>query len=72
MEKATLTDLAKKQKEYEAKSTEYYKKAIPFLEQALAIKNDDKACMLALRKLYYLTGNEAAGKAMSDKLKGGK
>jgi hypothetical protein len=72
MEKSTITDLAKKQKEYEAKSTEYYKKAIPYLEQALAIKADDKASMSALRKLYYLTGNEAKGKEMSDKLKGGK
>ena len=69
MEKATLTDLAKKQKEYEAKSQEYYKKAIPFLEQALAIKADDKSTMSALRKLYYLTGNEAKGKEMADKLK---
>ena len=72
MEKSTITDLAKKQKEYEAKSNEYYKKAIPYLEQALAIKTDDKATMSALRKLYYLTGNEVKGKEMSDKLKGGK
>lgn len=71
MEKATITDLAKKQKEYEAKSGEYYKKAIPYLEQALALKADDKATMSALRKLYYLTGNEAKGKEMTDKLKGG-
>lgn len=71
MEKSTLTDLAKKQKEYEAKSQEYYKKAIPYLEQALAIRPDDKASMYALRKLYYMTGNEAAGKAMADKIKGG-
>jgi hypothetical protein len=69
MGKATITDLAKKQKEYEAKSGEYYKKAIPFLEQALVIKADDKATMSALRKLYYLTGNEAKGKEMSDRLK---
>lgn len=72
MEKATLTDLAKKQKEYEAKSAEYYKKAIPYLEQALALKADDKATMSALRKLYYLTGNEVKGKEMGDKLKAGK
>jgi hypothetical protein len=69
MEKATITDLAKKQKEFEAKSNEYYKKAIPFLEQALSIKSNDKSTMSALRKLYYLTGNEAKGKEMSDKLK---
>lgn len=69
MGKATLTDLAKNQKEYELKSQEYYKKAIPYLEQALVIKADDKACMTALRKLYFLTGNEASGKIMSDRLK---
>ena len=69
MEKTTVPELVKKQKEYETKSAEYYKKAIPFLEQALSIKADDKACMTALRKLYYLTGNEAKGKEMSDKLK---
>jgi hypothetical protein len=69
MEKVTITELAKKQKENEAKSNEYYKKAIPFLEQALSIKPNDKATMSALRKLYYLTGNEAKGKEMSEKLK---
>lgn len=69
MEKATITDLAKNQKSYEAKSTEYYKKAIPYLEQALSVKPDDKASMAALRKLYFLTGNEAKGKEMSEKLK---
>lgn len=69
MAKATLTDLAKKQKEWELKSMEYYKKAIPYLEQALSIKSDDKSTMTALRKLYYLTGNEAKGKEMNDRLK---
>lgn len=69
MEKSKLTDLAKHQKTYEAQSSEYYKKAIPYLEQALAIKSDDKASIFALRKLYYLTGNEAKGKEMADKLK---
>jgi hypothetical protein len=69
MAKATLTDLAKKQKEYETKSMDYYKKAIPYLEQALSIKSEDATCMTALRKLYYLTGNEAKGKEMNDKLK---
>ncbi|MFO0321170.1 MAG: tetratricopeptide repeat protein [Bacteroidota bacterium] len=72
IEKVTLTDIAKKQKEYEAKSAEYYKKAIPYLEQALTIKTDDKACIFALRKLYFLIGNEAEGKKMSDKLKSAK
>lgn len=69
MEKVTITDLAKKQKEYEMKSTEYYKKAIPYLEQALTVKVDDKTCLSALRTLYYKTGNEAKGKEMNEKLK---
>lgn len=69
MAKATLTDLAKKQKEWELKSMEYYKKAIPYLEQALSIKPDDKSTIAALRKLYYLTGNEAKGKEMNDRMK---
>ena len=46
------------------------KKAIPYLEQALSLKADDKNCMIALRKLYFLTGNEAKGKEMTEKLKG--
>ncbi|MBL7911195.1 MAG: tetratricopeptide repeat protein [Bacteroidia bacterium] len=56
----------------EAKSQEFYKKAIPHLEQALTVKPDDKATMGALRKLYLLTGNEAKAKEMNDKLKAGK
>lgn len=70
MEKATITDLAKNQKLYEAKSMECYKKAIPYLEQALDIKANDSTTMSALRTLYYKTGNEAKGKEMSDKIKG--
>lgn len=70
MVKATLVDLVKKQKEYELKSGEYYKKAIPYFEQALALKADDTTTLSALRKLYYLTGNEAKGNEMNAKLKG--
>lgn len=70
MEKATITDLAKNQKNYEAKSMEYYKKAIPYLEQALEVKANDQTSMSALRTLYYKTGNEAKGKEMNDKIKG--
>jgi hypothetical protein len=69
MEKATFTDLAKNQKAIDAKSMEYYKKAIPYLEQALGVKADDRTCMTALRTLYYKTGNELKGKEMNDKLK---
>jgi hypothetical protein len=72
MEKATIIDLVKKQKEYEAKAAEYYKKAIPYLEQALDVKANDPTTMSALRTLYYKTGNEAKGKEMNDKIKANK
>ena len=70
MSKATLTELAKKQKDIDAKSMEYYKKAIPYLEQALDVKPNDPTAMQALRTLYYKTGNETKGKEMNDKIKG--
>ncbi|MDX2173229.1 MAG: hypothetical protein SFY56_08925 [Bacteroidota bacterium] len=66
---ATITELAKHQKEYEAKAQEAFKKAIPYLERALTIKADDKPTMSALRKLYLMTGNEAKGKEMNDRIK---
>ncbi len=69
---ATITDMAKNQKANEAKAQESFKKAIPYLEQALIIKADDKPTMSALRKLYLMTGNEAKGKEMNDRLKAGK
>ncbi len=69
MEKVTITDLAKKQKEMDAKSMEYYKKAVPYLEQALDVKPNDRTTMSALRTLYYKTGNEAKGKEMNEKIK---
>lgn len=72
MNDATISKLAAKQKEIEAKSNEYYKKAIPYLEQALSIKADDKASMTALRKLYLLTGDNKKAEEMTLKLKGGK
>lgn len=64
-----ITDAAKYQKENDAKAQEYYRKAIPYLEQALAIKGDDKSTMGALRKLYMLTGNDAKAKEMQEKMK---
>lgn len=67
-----ITDLQKLQKEQDAKSQEYYKKAIPYLEKALGLKPDDKPTMVALRKLYLMTGDEAKGKEMNEKIKGGK
>jgi hypothetical protein len=69
MEKATITQLSKTQKDIEAKSKEYYKKAIPFLEQALSVRSDDRASMVALRKLYLLVGDEQKAKEMGEKLK---
>lgn len=64
-----ITDLAKNQKENEAKAQIYYKKAIPYLEKALELKTDDKNTMSALRKLYLLTGNDAKAKEMNERLK---
>ncbi len=64
-----ITDLAKYQKENEAKAQEYYKKAIPYLERALTIKSDDRSTMSALRKLYLLTGDNTKAVEMSNKLK---
>ena len=51
---------------------EFYKKAIPYLEKALGLKPEDKATMVALRKLYLMTGDEVKGKEMNEKIKGGK
>jgi tetratricopeptide (TPR) repeat protein len=65
-------EYSKKGKDLETKSQDNYKKAIPLLEQALGVKPDDKATMSALRKLYLLTGNEAKGKEMNEKMKGNK
>lgn len=67
-----ITDVAKYQKENQAKAQEYYKKAIPYLEQALTISPDDTQSMKALRILYMKTGDEAKAKAMSDKIKNNK
>jgi hypothetical protein len=64
-----ITDMAKYQKENEARAQQYYKLAIPHLEQALTIKPDDKVTMTALRKLYLLTGDEAKSKEMSERIK---
>jgi hypothetical protein len=66
---ATGAELAKHQKEYEAKAQEAFKKAIPYLERALTIKAEDKSAMSALRKLYLMTGNEAKGKEMNERIK---
>ncbi|MCE3226633.1 MAG: hypothetical protein K0S32_1184 [Bacteroidetes bacterium] len=66
---ATITEMAKTQKENEAKSQEAFKKAIPLLEQALAIKPDDRPTMIALRKLYMFTKQDDKAKDMNERLK---
>jgi hypothetical protein len=67
-----ITDAAKIQKENDVKSQEYFKKAIPYLEQALTIKPDDRPTMIALRKLYMFTKEDAKAKDMNDRIKGNK
>jgi len=64
-----ISDMAKLQKENAALSQDYYKKAIPYLEQALDLKQDDKDTMKALRQLYYKTDNTKMAKEMDDRLK---
>jgi hypothetical protein len=64
-----ITDMAKLQKENAAQSQEYYKKAIPYLEQALILKPEDKDTMRALRQLYYKSDNTKMAKEMDDRLK---
>lgn len=64
-----ITDMAKYQREDQAKAQEYYKKAIPYLEQALAITSDDLQSMKALRILYLKTKDEAKAQAMNERIK---
>jgi hypothetical protein len=67
-----ITEMAKIQKENEVISQEYYKKAIPYLEQSLSMKPDDTQTMTALRKLYLMTGDATKGKEMNEKIKAAK
>lgn len=66
---AKVADMSKLQKEQAELSQSYYKKAIPFLEQALNLKPDDKDTLKALRQLYYKTDNTKMAKEMDDRLK---
>ena len=68
---AKITDMAKYQKENEMKSQEYYKKAIPNLEKAVAMLQNDQQTMKALRILYNKTGNPTKAKEMDEKIKAG-
>ncbi len=63
-----IADMVKAQKEIDEQAKIQFKKAIPFLEQALALKPEEKSCVKALRLLYLQTGNEVKAKEMSDKL----
>ncbi len=64
-----ITDMARLQKENSEKSQAFYKKAIPYMEQALDIKPDDIDTMKALRQLYYKIDNTKMAKEMDDRLK---
>ncbi len=64
-----ITDMARLQKENAEKSQVFYKKAIPYLEQALLLKPEDKDTLKALRQLYYKTDNTKMAKEMDDRLK---
>jgi Flp pilus assembly protein TadD len=66
---ATGTDGMKAQKENEAKASEYFKRAIPYLEKALTIKPEDASTMKALRLLYLKTGEQAKANEMNEKIK---
>jgi hypothetical protein len=59
----------KLQKENETKALEFYNKAIPNLEKALAIKSDDRATMTALRKLYMLVGSKEKAEELGRMIK---
>ena len=65
-----ITDLMKVQKENEAAAAVYYKKAIPFLEQALSLRPNETQAMRALRILYLKTSNEPKAKEMSERIQG--
>lgn len=69
---AKITDLAKKQKEVDAKCDELIKKAVPYLVAATEIKPDDVSTLQALRKLYLRLGDEAKAAEISAKLNKGK
>ncbi|MCC6371135.1 MAG: hypothetical protein IT236_09035 [Bacteroidia bacterium] len=64
-----ITDMLRVQKENDEASAVYFKKAIPFLEQALSLRNNDVQTMRALRILYAKTGNTAKATEMTESLK---
>ena len=66
---ASGTDGMKAQKENEVKASEYFKRAIPYLEKALTIKPEDASTMKALRLLYLKTGDQTKANEMNEKIK---
>jgi tetratricopeptide (TPR) repeat protein len=64
-----ITKMNAEQKMWTDKAMEQFKKAIPALEKALSLKEDDKTSMMALRKLYLITGETAKAKEMTDRMK---
>ncbi|MCX8081644.1 MAG: tetratricopeptide repeat protein [Bacteroidia bacterium] len=64
-----IKDAKTKGKELENKSNEYFKKAIPYLEKSLEFEPNDRSTMVALRKLYIITGDNQKATQMSERLK---
>ncbi|HEY1037956.1 MAG TPA: hypothetical protein VGF30_01045 [Bacteroidia bacterium] len=64
-----ITKMNAEQKALGDKAMEKFKLAIPVLEKALAIKENDKTSMMALRKLYLITGDTVKAKEMSERMK---
>lgn len=64
-----LKDARTKGKEYENKSLDYFKKAIPLLEKTLQLEPTDRTTMAALRKLYIITGDNQKANQMNELLK---
>jgi tetratricopeptide (TPR) repeat protein len=63
-----IKDAKTKGKELEAKSNDYFKKAIPYLEKTLELDPNDRTTMIALRKLYLITGDSQKAAQMSERL----
>jgi tetratricopeptide (TPR) repeat protein len=63
-----IKDAKTKGKELENKSNDYFKKAIPYLEKSLELDPNDRTTMIALRKLYVITGDSQKAAQMSERL----
>ena len=58
-----------KAKDYDAKATEEFNKAIPYFEKARQLNDKDKSVLSALKKLYTRTGQTEKLQEINDKLK---